>query len=317
MQELMSTKRHRGLLNVILVDTDASGANNGTSWADAYTSLQSALIAATAGKEIWVAEGTYTPAAANGNRMTSFDLKANVAVYGGFSGNESTRNARDFTQHVTLLSGDLNGNDNYASQPFGNISENSYHVVRGATDATLDGFTLQGGYADGTASGEERNGGGMLNVGTSPSLSNLIFQHNRTERYGGGLIISNASPILENLTFSNNTADDTGDAIEFDSGSPTYKNLLFWNNDVNVLVDLGTGLGNVIAATDPFVNSSNPNGSDGIPRTSDDGLRISASSSGVLNTGINTGAFSTDILGNPRPGASNANAEPGAYEYTP
>ena len=49
---------------VIYVDADATGANNGSSWADAYKYLQDALADAnSAGKpvEICAAQGVYAP----------------------------------------------------------------------------------------------------------------------------------------------------------------------------------------------------------------------------------------------------------------
>ncbi|HAQ67990.1 MAG TPA: hypothetical protein DCR70_09735, partial [Phycisphaerales bacterium] len=91
----------------------ATGAGTGTSWADAYAgpaSLQTALAAAVSGDQIWVKAGTYRPST-TGLRTASFTMKSGVAIYGGFVGTESTLSQRDWKTNVTILSGDLLGND--------------------------------------------------------------------------------------------------------------------------------------------------------------------------------------------------------------
>ncbi len=70
------------------VDANATGANDGTSWTDAYTDLQSALSAASSGYEIWVAAGTYRPTT-GADRTMSFVMRPGVAIYGGFAGTEN------------------------------------------------------------------------------------------------------------------------------------------------------------------------------------------------------------------------------------
>ena len=76
--------------SVIYVNAGATGANNGTSWANAFTSLQSGLAAAGSGDEIWVVAATYKPTTTT-DRTISFVLKNNVGVYGGFNGTETQR----------------------------------------------------------------------------------------------------------------------------------------------------------------------------------------------------------------------------------
>ena len=48
--------------DVIYVDVDVSGgSDNGSSWSNAFNDLQEALDIAVAGRDIWVAAGTYYP----------------------------------------------------------------------------------------------------------------------------------------------------------------------------------------------------------------------------------------------------------------
>ncbi len=50
----------RGAGTIRYVKTDADGANDGSSWANAYPSLQIALTSAASSDEVWVAAGVYT-----------------------------------------------------------------------------------------------------------------------------------------------------------------------------------------------------------------------------------------------------------------
>jgi len=111
------------------VRSSATGANNGTSWDDAFTSLQGALDAAAVQgmpAELWVAAGTYTPNRGSGSRTDTFTLFDGLSMYGGFLGTETGRSQRQPHVNMTVLSGDLNSND---APGFVNYGENSYHVV--------------------------------------------------------------------------------------------------------------------------------------------------------------------------------------------
>ena len=187
------------LAGTIHVDEAPSGAgNNGSSWADAYTSLQDALAAASSGDEIWVAAGTYYPDE-GGNEsddrvQSSFQLKTGVTIYGGYP---SGGGVRDFAVNPSILSGNLQQNNNN--------STNAYHVVKGsATDPTaiLDGFTITKGYAYGSNS-EKRRGAGLQNISGSPTITNCTFENNKAENHGGAVDNDlSSSPTFTNCSFA-------------------------------------------------------------------------------------------------------------------
>ncbi len=206
---------------IIYVNDDASGANNGTSWADAYTDLAPILVMASSGQEFWVAAGTYKPTIGS-NRSASFQLTSGVAIYGGFAGTESTREQRDWNANLTLLSGDIGAADDPA--------DNSYHVVKGATGATLDGVTIIDGNADGP-NYPDSTGGGMLNLSSSPVLANITFSSNNANDYGGGMLNNGSSPTLSKVVFTENSAVIGGGGMHnYDSSNPVLSDVVFSGN---------------------------------------------------------------------------------------
>lgn len=245
--------------DIIYVNTSASGISNGSSWIDAFTSLTDALTSASSNDEIWVAAGTYYPTTGT-DRTESFTLVSDVSVYGGFAGTETSRDERDYTSHVTTLSGDID-------QDGLRDGENSYHVVTGADEATLDGFTIEMGYAavagetpsdflslDGIITYEEKveilrilegvkyiAGAGMLNIQAAPTVKNCTFQNNYAAK-GGAVynMVARSFPAtdtydaayFENCIFQNNYGTGRGGAVNNDMfTNPTFISCRFLDNE--------------------------------------------------------------------------------------
>ena len=211
-----------GQTSVFYVDAGANGSNLGSSWADAWTDLQSALAAATNGDEIRVAAGTYTPSASD--RSVSFVLVDGVALLGGFPLGGGLPASRDPDTHETILSGDLAGNDDA-----GSISENAYHVVVAGigvgNSATLDGFVISGGNANGP---QDPNGGGMMSEG-APYIRRCIFEGNRADGDGGGLYITGMGVLMNTCRFLGNSAT-RGGGMHTRENSGYANNCLFSGN---------------------------------------------------------------------------------------
>ncbi len=247
--------------NVVYVDKDAAGANNGSSWLNAFTDLQTALAFVKVNPtvtEIWVAEGAYKPTSGS-DRAATFVIPNGLAVYGGFEGTESDRDARDWVTNVTTLTGDLTGDD---GPNFANNDENAYRIVyfdHVNSSTILDGFTIAG------ANGElTRNGGGIYNDGSgvdrlsNPRIANCTFIAN-VARSGAGLFNDGfrgtSSPQIENCIFSGNLATrDGGAAYNFGgtngNSSPAFINCLFTGNKAQriggaVFNDVNDGSGGV------------------------------------------------------------------------
>jgi len=205
------------------VKSNATGVNNGSSWADAYTDLQFALSVASNGDEVWVMAGTYKPTSGT-DRTKSFNLKTGVAIYGGFNGTETMRQQRNFIKNVTILSGDIG--------VIGDNDDNSFHVVNGGdTDNTaiLNGFTITEGNAKDAI--PDPWGGGMHILGGNPRLTNLVFTANLAES-GGGIALDSSNSILTNIIFRDNLANFSGGVLVV-AGMPTFKSVTFNGNNAD------------------------------------------------------------------------------------
>jgi predicted outer membrane repeat protein len=262
------------------VKHDATGANNGTSWANAYTDLQTALNAATVGNEIWVAAGTYKPTQMptgttdTDPRLQTFYLNKNIKVYGGFAGTETARSQRDYVLNVTTLSGDIG--------TVGMAGDNCYHVFITkdlTTSAVIDGFTIKDGNSSSSTAStltygstvfNHFEGGGMNHNNSSPTLANLYFTDNSVSNSifttlpaSGGGMYSSGSPLLTNVTFHNNYAAVYGGGM-YSSGSPVLTNVTFTNNSAAQMGGNSGGGGIYCGGGSPtFINVSFSNNSAG------------------------------------------------------
>lgn len=245
--------------STIYVDYSATGSNNGTSWANAYTSFQSAIETSSSGDEIWVAAGTYKPSKESDGttdtpREYCFVMQAGVEMYGGFEGTETATSQRtnygNGESNETILSGDIGTVDD--------TSDNCYQVILNynnslTSSSVIDGFTVTRGNANG--SGSNDNGGGMYNYNVSPSINNCNFISNQSDFggaiynfvststitnctfisnfsswHGGAMSNYNCNLLINNCSFSSNSSSSHGGAIRNQGQGSTIKNSSFQSN---------------------------------------------------------------------------------------
>ena len=230
---------------IVYVDDRATGANDGTSWPDAYHHLTHALGGAVSGDEIRVAGGIYRP---NQGlmaipefdwRMTTFELTDGLTLKGGYAGlGETDPNARDTELYQTVFSGDLNGDDVEVANPFDlaeepTRAENSYHVVTVIGSAVLDGVVIAGGQAVDQIGPRAAMGGGLWANGKSVTIRDCIFRNNFAVDGGGGLSGQKVDLLLDGCTFYWNAASSDqgpGGGLKLDETSAVLANCVFSEN---------------------------------------------------------------------------------------
>lgn len=230
--------------STVYVNVSADGTNDGSSWTNAFTSVQAGIDAAndmTPKGEVWVAEGTYFPTAYLSDPLASpqtdtvylsFLMYSGVNVYGGFEGTETTKEigvsggrqlisdgmAWEFA-HPSILNGTGSyhvvwfATNGFESFTYAGIS-GLYQPVSLPELTILEGFTITGGNAcinsrleNETNSKKKFNhlvAGGVGMNGNS-KLNRCIIENNKA-KFGGGGIAAFGKSTVENCMIRNNEA---------------------------------------------------------------------------------------------------------------
>lgn len=213
------------------VDVSEDGTGDGSSWDEAFTEIQNAIDAASAGDEVWVRAGTYSEprsSLVDGVDTGSLQLKAGVHLYGGFAGTETSREGRDIAGNPTVIDGSTARSGSPA-----------YHVVLGANDVRIEGFVISGGQADNTSgSGEAGIGGGagIHNNGVlNMSVNACWIVDNSVSGNGRGAGINNVNSAfitVDDSVIANNdcNAGAGGGANSKESSVIGFRRSVFANN---------------------------------------------------------------------------------------
>ncbi len=184
---------------IIYVNHAATGANDGSSWKDAFSDLHDALAAAAgAGGEdvqLWVAAGEYLPGPADEDPQSSFQLVSGVAMYGGFAGWETRLDQRDWKNNETVLRREF-------PKPSVDVAAPLLVGNQLSAGSRIDGLIIRDGY-------NWPSGGpaGLLLEESVFSIESCSFINNRTIDLWGGAIAANNSTLtvtdsmfIENVT---------------------------------------------------------------------------------------------------------------------
>ncbi|SFU28075.1 Por secretion system C-terminal sorting domain-containing protein [Pustulibacterium marinum] len=221
----------------IYVDANATGANDGSSWTDAYTTLDAALTAVSGNNNtvLYVAKGTYTPDATS--TTVPFTIASdNLRIYGGFEGTETSLSDRDdslvFTTNATIISGDLSGNDTTGDFTTNRVDNSARLIELNADNVTLNGLVFSGGHA---------NGSNNPVINTASAITSLTLQYCKiTDNYATGVFIDwrnfTESIEMENVLIDGNKT--TNGVVLFQSSNTnditvSLANIQFTNNTYN------------------------------------------------------------------------------------
>ena len=156
------------------VDINAADGGDGSKSAP-FRNIQEAVDATCNGDTIYVAQGHYsvTESELLKGRSATLNIPHSLDIFGGYDSAFKEVTGR------TVLSGDINGNDEIANE------ENAYRVVtvQKYCALTLCNFEIVGGNANGSVT----TGAGIAGLGSPLILNNVIIRDNQSTGQGAGI----------------------------------------------------------------------------------------------------------------------------------
>lgn len=207
--------------DTIYVNDDAIGANNGSSWTDAYTNFGDAFTSINQGDEIWVAKGNYTttvPAQYGGCINLSVFMRDGIRIYGSLDVNEDPHvDTRDFDANSSII-------ESVAGKAHLNFSQ----VDPNAPLSIIDGFRFVG------------EGDGVHIASGQLEMHNCEFEEMETSSV---LAIEGGEVSIYNTVFAGNQIFDLGAVVMANNESDVYfENCWFKENEVFAPVTLFSGI---------------------------------------------------------------------------
>lgn len=162
------------------VDVNAADGGDGSKSAP-FRNIQEAVDATCNGDTIYVAQGYYsvTESELLKGRSATLNIPHSLDIFGGYDSTFKEVTGR------TVLSGDINGNDEIADGVLTGNEENAYRVVtvQKYCALTLCNFEIVGGNANGSVT----TGAGITGLGSPLILNNVIIRDNQSTGQGAGI----------------------------------------------------------------------------------------------------------------------------------
>lgn len=162
------------------VDINAADGGDGSKSAPSRN-IQEAVDATCNGDTIYVAQGHYsvTESELLKGRSATLNIPHSLDIFGGYDSTFKEVTGR------TVLSGDINGNDEIADGVLTGNEENAYRVVtvQKYCALTLCNFEIVGGNANGSVT----TGAGIAGLGSPLILNNVIIRDNQSTGQGAGI----------------------------------------------------------------------------------------------------------------------------------